>query len=115
MNNRPLELLANDFERMMKLQIKVLQHYARKSHRSLDELGLRMHEAPYYFPLQIIADSDGESQEFELFELTSRGIENEIDSLASDINTSIWDHPEYLSAFKEKFEFECEKMGVKAM
>lgn len=61
MNNRPLELLANDFERMMKLQIKVLQHYARKSHRSLDELGLRMHEAPYYFPLQIIADSDGES------------------------------------------------------
>lgn len=50
-----------------------------------------------------------------MFELTSRGIENEIDSLASDINTSIWDHPEYLSTFKEKFEFECEKMGVKAM
>ena len=115
MHNRPLELLIKDFERMMELQINVLKHCAKKTHHSLDEFGLRMHEEPYYFPLQVIVDSEGETQEYEVFELTGKGIENEIDSLASDINTSIWDHPEYLSTFKEKFKIECDKMGVKVM
>ena len=122
MYNRPLELLVEDFENMMKLYKnmmklykKVLIRYAQKTHRQLSDFGLKMSEAPYYFSLCIIVDPEGESQEFEVFELASRGVEDHIDALVSGINCNIQDHPEYLSTFKEKFKCECDKMSVKAM
>ena len=115
MYNRPVELLIEDFEKMMELYKKVLTRYAKKEHQQLSDFGLKMSEAPYYFSLCIIVDPEGEGQEFEVFELASKGVEDHIDALVSGINCNIQDHPEYLSTFKEKFKCECYKMGVKAM
>lgn len=85
MYNRPLELLIEDFENMMKLYKKVLIRYAQKTHRQLSDFGLKMSEAPYYFSLCIIVDPEGESQEFEVFELASRGVEDHIDALFASV------------------------------